>query len=199
MKSGDGCSLKKGVIYVLFSLMMLMAAACSNGKPNQLGYQVEPFEAINQNGQPVSLSDLKGKVWIADFVFTNCITVCPTMTANMSELQKHLNSAGVEAELISFSVDPEYDDPDALKDYLTKFDADFSNWHALTGYEFDEIKTFVLDSFKTVVAKDTSSGQVIHGTSFFLVDPSGTVVAKYDGTLDPPYDKMIKEVKALQQ
>lgn len=180
-------------------MIVMAVTACGNGKPNQLNYEVKPFEAVDQNGEPMSLSDLEGKVWFADFVFTQCITVCPTMTAHMSELQKRLEAAGVEAELVSFSVDPERDDPEALKNYLTKFDADFSNWHALTGYEFDEIKTFVLDSFKTVVAKDTSSDQVIHGTSFFLVDPSGTVVAKYDGMVDTPYDKIIKDVKALQQ
>ncbi|CAH0120832.1 SCO1 protein [Paenibacillus sp. CECT 9249] len=184
---------------MLFCLMIMIAAACGSGKPNQLGYQVVPFEAVNQSGDPMSLSHLKGKVWIADFIFTYCATVCPTMTANMSELQTRLKSAGVEAELVSFSVDPERDDPAALKQYLLKFDADFSNWHALTGYEFNEIKTFALDSFKTVVAEDTSSDQVIHGTSFFLIDPSGTVVAKYDGMTDTPYDQIIRDVKALQR
>ncbi|MFW5436888.1 SCO family protein [Paenibacillus apiarius] len=191
--------MKKAVIYVLIGFMIVIASACGSGKPNQLNYQVAPFESINQDGNPVSLADLKGKVWIADFVFTYCTTVCPTMTANMSELQSRLKSAGIEAVLISFSVDPERDDPEALKNYLTKFDADFSNWHALTGYEFNEIKTFIVNSFKTVVAKDTSSDQVIHGTSFFLVDPAGTVVAKYDGMTDTPYDKIMKDVKALQR
>lgn len=192
--------MKKAVVLsVLLGLMMVFASACSGGKPNQLQYEVAPFAFMNQDGNPVSLSDLKEKVWIADMVFTYCATVCPSMTANMAELQQRLQSAGVDATLISFSVDPERDDPEALKQYLTKFNADFSNWHALTGSSFSEIKTFLLDSFKTAIAKDESSDQVIHGTSFFLVDPSGTVVAKYDGMIDTPYDKIIKDVKALQR
>ncbi|MCQ6560229.1 SCO family protein [Paenibacillus mendelii] len=191
--------MRKAVLYVFIGVLIVLTAACGSSKPNQLHYQVDPLDAVNQNGDPVSLSDLKGKVWIANFVFTYCATVCPTMTANMSMLQERLKSAGVEAELVSFSVDPERDDPEALKTYLTKFDADFSNWQVLTGYEFDEIKTFVLNSFKSVLVKDTSSDQVIHGTSFFLVDPSGTVVAKYDGMQDTPYDKIIRDAKSLQQ
>ncbi|MCP1312652.1 SCO family protein [Paenibacillus tyrfis] len=191
--------MKKAFFYVILGLILVVVSACGSGKSKQLNYEVKPFEAVNQDGKPVSLSDLKGKVWIADFMFTYCATVCPTMTANMTELQKRLKSAGVKAELVSFSVDPERDNPEALKAYLQKFDADFSNWHALTGYKFDEIKTFVLSSFNTVVAKDTSSDQVIHGTSFFLVNPAGTVIAKYDGMTDTPYDKILKDIQALQQ
>ncbi|WP_376774083.1 SCO family protein [Paenibacillus phytorum] len=192
--------MKKAVMCCLISLVILiLATACGSGKPNQLHIPVQPFEYTNQDEKPVGLSDLKEKVWIANFVFTHCATVCPTMTANMANLQERLKEAGAKAELISFSVDPEQDDPAALKSYLQKFDADFTNWHALTGYDFDVIKTFVLRSFKSPIAKDTSSDQVIHGTSFYLVDQSGIVVAKYDGMLDVPYDKIIKDVKVLQQ
>ncbi|MGG4344805.1 SCO family protein [Paenibacillus lautus] len=189
--------MKKIVFIGVMMVFTLVAAACGNSKPSQLSIPIQPFEYINQDEEPISLADLEGKVWIADFVFTRCITVCPTMTANMAELQQRLDDAGLEATLVSFSVDPERDDPAALKSYLSKFDANFTNWHALTGYTFEEIKTFVLQSFKAPIAMDTAADQVIHGTSFYLVDPSGTVVAKYDGNTDPPYDKILKDVKSL--
>lgn len=191
--------MKKSVLAGLLILVLSMTAACGNSKPNQFSLPVEPFTFINQDEEEVSLSDLRGKVWVADFIFTYCETVCPTMTANMAELQKRLKAAGVEAELISFSVDPERDDPAALRSYLEKFDADFTNWSALTGYEFEEIKTFVLKSFKSPIAKDNASDQVIHGTSFYLVDQTGTAVAKYDGMDNTPYEKIIKDIKALQR
>ncbi|MFD0619256.1 SCO family protein [Paenibacillus sp. GCM10027629] len=191
--------MKKAALGVIFGLMILVIAACGNGKSKQPNMQVQPFEFINQDGKSVALADLQGKVWVADFVFTYCSTVCPTMTANMSELQKRLKTEGVEAELISFSVDPERDDPAALKNYLTKFNADFSNWHALTGYDFESIKTFVLKSFRATIAKDMASDQIIHGTSFYLVDPAGMVVAKYDGMTDTPFDQIMKDIKALQE
>ncbi|WP_314585474.1 SCO family protein [Paenibacillus terrigena] len=191
--------MKKAALGVIFGLMIFVIAACGTGKSKQLNMQVQPFEFINQDGKSVALADLQGKVWVADFVFTYCSTVCPTMTANMSELQKRLKTEGVEAELISFSVDPERDDPAALKNYLTKFNADFSNWHALTGYDFESIKTFVLKSFRATIAKDMASDQVIHGTSFYLVDQAGMVVAKYDGMTDTPFDQIMKDIKALQE
>ncbi|BFH13738.1 MULTISPECIES: SCO family protein [Paenibacillus] len=83
--------MKKAVVLsVLLGLMMMFGSACSGGKPNQLQYEVAPFAFMNQDGNPVSLSDLKGKVWIADMVFTYCATVCPSMTANMAQLQQRL-------------------------------------------------------------------------------------------------------------
>lgn len=189
--------MKKLVLYSLLSLLIVIATACGSGK-NQVHTQVEPFEFTDQDGNSFTSKDLKNKIWIADFMFTYCTTVCPSMTANMAELQSKLKGAGLEVELISFSVDPERDDPATLKSYMSKFGADFTNWHGLTGYQFSEIKSFVLKSFKSVIAKDTASDQVIHGTLFFLVDRSGTVVAKYDGMTDVPYDKIIKDIKALQ-
>jgi protein SCO1/2 len=120
------------------------------------------------------------------------------LTANMAELQKDLKAAGAKAEIVSFSVDPEKDSPDALKKYIGKFKGDFTNWHALTGYSFENIQKFARQNFKSAVQKDTKSDQVIHGTSFFLADKSGTIVARYDG-LDTPNDKIIKDIKALNR
>lgn len=191
--------MKRRLWFFLFLLITMLVAGCGNGKPSNYNIPVQPFAYVNQEGQTLSLADLKDKVWIADFVFTYCTTVCPTMTANMSQLQKKLKSAGVDAELISFSVDPEKDDPEALKTYLSKFDADFTNWNALTGYEFEEIKTFLLKSFKATIVKDTATDQVIHGTSFYLINQSGIVVAKYDGMTDTPYDEIISDIKLLQK
>ncbi|RAV09403.1 SCO family protein [Paenibacillus contaminans] len=190
--------MKKSMMLILVCLLAVFAAACGNGK-NRLHIPVEPFQFTDQNGQPFALSDLNGKVWITDVVFTHCMTVCPAMTANMAKLQGKLKEAGVEAELVSFSIDPDKDDPEALRTYLGKFDADFANWHALTGYTFDEIKSFLLKSFKSYISRDTATDQIIHSTSFFLVDRSGTVVAKYDGALDTPYERIIKDIKALDR
>ncbi|UUZ83921.1 SCO family protein [Paenibacillus sp. P26] len=182
------------VLIILFGF--LLTVGCGSGKPASLNYKVEPFQFTDQEGKPVALDDLKGKVWVAQFIFTHCTTVCPTLTSNMAELQKKLKDKGAAAELVSFSVDPDKDTPEAMKAYLSKFQADFSHWRALTGYSFNDIRAFARQSFKIAVEKDASSDQVIHGTSFFLVDKSGTVVADYDGE-EPPYDQMIRDIKAL--
>lgn len=187
--------IKKVLIVLICSLMV---AACGESKPNKLNYQIESFQFMDQNRQSFGLADLKNKVWVANFMFTHCTTVCPTLTANMAQLQKELKQSKIQAELVSFSVDPEKDDPDMLKTYIGKFSEDFTNWHGLTGYAFKDIQNFSRSNFKAAVEKDTANDQVIHGTSFYLVNKTGTIVAKYDG-LEPPYKQMVKDIKALSK
>ena len=74
---------------------------------------------------------------------------------------------GLDVRFVSFSVDPEVDTPQKMKDYATKFGADFSNWDFLTGYKQAEIEKFALDQFKMIVKKPQEDPQVIHGTYFF--------------------------------
>ncbi|MGG4552063.1 SCO family protein [Paenibacillus humicus] len=176
----------------------LLAFSWGGGKPNDFSIPVGAFEFTDQDGGQVGLDDLKGKVWVAHFMFTNCSTVCPTLTANMAKLQSEIKSAGLKADLVSFSVDPEKDTPEALKTYISKFTDDLSNWHALTGYSFEDIQAFGQQSFKTAIQKDAIGDQVIHGISFYLVDASGTIVTKYDGQ-DPTYSQIIKDIKALSR
>ncbi|MGF9908989.1 SCO family protein [Brevibacillus porteri] len=190
--------MRKTAWLIMLSILMVLVTACGPARYD-LNNPVHPFAYTDQEGKPFSSTDLENKVWIANFIFTYCGTVCPTMTANMAELQKKAKEAGLDVEFVSFSVDPERDTPEALKTYLSKFNADFSNWHALTGYTFEEIKTFILKSFKTPISKDPNSDQVIHDTLLYLVDQQGNLVGRYDGMTDVPYDKMIEDIKLLQQ
>lgn len=189
--------MSKHGIKALILLFVLVLAACGSQKPNELNWQVGDFTFVNQDEQPVGLSDLQGQVWLASFIFTNCTTVCPPMTANMSLIQRDLKEQGLQAQLVSFSVDPEVDQPPVLKEYGQKFGADFSNWHFLTGYTQQEIEEFGKESFKTPVQKTAASDQVTHGTSFFLVDQKGIIVKKYSGSVNTPYEEIVQDVKAL--
>lgn len=186
------------IVVLVIAAAALLAFSWGGGKPNDLNYPVEPFEFTNQDGRTVGLDDLKGKVWVAHFMFTNCSTVCPTLTANMAKLQGEIKAAGLQAELVSFSVDPEKDTPEALKKYISKFTDDFDNWNALTGYSFEEIQAFGRSSFKSAIQKDAIGDQVIHGISFYLIDASGTIVTRYDGQ-EPRYSEIIKDIKALSR
>lgn len=187
-----------GFILAVCLVCVLIVTACGDHKPDKLNIKLESFQFIDQEGNRKDISDLKGKVWVADFMFTHCTTVCPMLTSNMAELQQELKDAGIKADLVSFSVDPENDHPEAMKTYISKFSDDFTNWQGLTGYSFDDIQTFARNNFKMAIQKDTASDQVIHGTSFFLVDQTGTVVSYYDGQ-EPPYDKIKKDIKALER
>ncbi|MDT9024083.1 MULTISPECIES: SCO family protein [Rossellomorea] len=184
---------------VVMTIISILLAGCSNSNfQAETDYEVKEFSYTNQNNQEVGLNDLKGHVWIADFIFTNCETVCPPMTFNLSKLQEKLKKEGVEDyKIVSFSVDPENDTPDALKEYISNFEADTSKWELLTGYEFDEVKDLAEHSFRSIVADDPNSDQMIHGTSFYLVNQKGTVVKTYSGNSDVPYDEIVQDMKTL--
>ncbi len=162
----------------------------------EIAWEVPEFEAVDQDGKPFKLSDLKGKVWLADFVFTNCNTVCPPMTANMALLQKRLKFEGLDVEIVSFSVDPERDDQKAIHKFAEQHDVDFSNWHFLTGYPFEKVQKLSRETFKADVQMDPESDQVIHGTQFYLVDQSGKIRKIYNGIkLDD--DEIVQDVKEM--
>lgn len=184
-------------LVAVFGLLIVILAACGqSGIENALNYDVKDFSYTNQDNQGVGLSDLEGKVWIADFIFTSCETVCPPMTFNMSQLQDKVKEEGIEnVEFVSFSVDPTVDSPEALKDFANNYEIDFSNWHFLTGYSQEEIESFAVDSFKSLVKKPKNDDQVIHQTSIYLVDQNGVVMKDYDGVSDVPYDEIIADIK----
>lgn len=191
--------LKYKKVLVLGIFLLVLTTACGNQSPikDPLNYEVQSFSYTNQNNDTLSLDDLKGTVWVANFIFTNCETVCPPMTAHMSELQQKMKSEGVNARIISFSVDPENDTPEKIKDFTAPYSISFENWDFLTGYSQTEIEEFARESFKTIVQKPKNSDQVLHGTSFYVVDQNGVVMKDYNGVENPPYDQMIKDIKAL--
>ncbi|MDV7763736.1 MULTISPECIES: SCO family protein [unclassified Peribacillus] len=181
------------------SILLLLTACGSNGVPDAKNWDLEDFSYIDQEGKAFSKSDLKGKVWVADFIFTSCKTVCLPMTSNMTKLQQQLKDEGIsDVEFVSFSVDPEIDKPDVLKKYGDQFNVDYSNWHFLTGYGQEEIERFARDNFKLIVKKPETGDQVIHGTSFFLIDQKGKIMKDYTGLQDIPFDEIIKHIKILQ-
>src|SRR5690554_3570292 len=125
------------ILQFLMLSLVLFLVACGEKEiePNMSG-DIADFEFTTQDNEKLSLEDLNGEWWIADFIFTNCTTICLPMTSNMAKLQKELKEEELDAQLISFSVDPDYDSPEILKEYAEEYGADLSNWSFLTGYEF---------------------------------------------------------------
>jgi protein SCO1 len=169
----------------------------SEESSQSLDWDVQLFSFKDQNDEVFGSEDLKGKVWMADFIFTNCETVCPPMTAHMAKLQQMAKEENVNVDFVSFSIDPKRDDAEARTKFGENYDADFSNWHFVGGYSQEEIEKFAKESFKTPVTADPNSDQFIHATSFFLVDQNGKVVSRYDGVENTPYEQIIKDIKKL--
>jgi protein SCO1 len=132
---------------------------------------VPEFSLIDQNGQTVTNADLRGRIWIADFIFTRCKGPCPLMTARMLEMQKALVKTP-EVKLVSVTVDPEYDTPEVLQAYAEANFADPNRWKFLTG-DKTVIEKLVTEGFMQHLAEE--NGEPVHGTMFLIVDGNGMV------------------------
>ncbi|MCH6268105.1 SCO family protein [Neobacillus citreus] len=185
---------------ILLVISSIFLASCGQKEiKDALNWEAADFSAVNQDNKAVGLKDLKGKIWIADFIFTSCADVCPPMTANMTKLQKMVKDEGLKnVEFVSFSVDPTVDTPEVLTRYANQFGADFSNWTFLTGYSQQFIEGYAMKTFKTLVKKPQNENQVIHQTYVYLVGPDGKIKKSYNLYKDVPFDEMIQDIKILQ-
>ncbi|MEO2076506.1 MAG: SCO family protein [Bacillus sp. (in: firmicutes)] len=187
------------MLFGIFVSMLLIAGCGKKEIENAVNWPMKDFTATSQENETIGLKDLKGKVWISDFIFTSCADVCPPMTANMAKLQKKVKDEGLtNVEFVSFSVDPKVDTPEALKNYATQFGADLKNWTLLTGYSQEFIEQYALKNYKALVKKPQEGNQVIHGTSLYLVDQKGNIKKSYNGFKNVPYEEIISDIKSLQ-
>ena len=132
---------------------------------------VPEFSLTDQNGQTLTKDDLRGHIWIADFIFTRCAGPCPLMTARMLEMQKALVKTP-EVKLVSVTVDPAYDTPEVLKAYAEANFANPDRWKFLTG-DKAVIEKLVTEGFMQHLSEE--NGEPVHGTMFLIVDGNGMV------------------------
>jgi protein SCO1/2 len=154
--------------------------------------------AVSSDGKarPLTLAELKGRVWIADFVFTRCGGPCPALSARMAGLQKSLPA---EIGLLSVSVDPARDTPAALADYASKFEADPARWLFLTGPK-DRVMALVIGGFKVPAAENAkapSEARVTHSARFVLVDKAGRLRGFFDSDEDSELASLKRAARRL--
>ena len=163
--------------------------------------EVPNFEFTNQDGNLISNSFYEDKVWVVEFFFTTCPTICPKMNANMVKIQDKYYG-NLDFGLASFSINPKHDTPEILKDYAKAHGATLKNWHFLTGDQ--EVIYQLANTGFTLFAGENSEaeGGFEHSGMFALIDKEGNIrsrlddlgnpIAFYDG-LDPKGVKMIIE------
>lgn len=158
---------------------------------------VPEFSLVERSGKKVTLANLSGKVWIADFIYTTCTDTCPFQTADMAKLQdRWLNES--ELKLVSFSVDPERDTPKVLARYASRFKADPLRWLFVTG-DRAEIVRLVEDGFHLAVASagNHRADVIVHSPRFVLVDSQGQIRGYYDNRDPKAMQRLNDEVTAL--
>lgn len=155
------------------------------------------FSYLNQDSIKVTSKDLKGKVWIANFFFTSCPSICPPMMSQMRRLNKLTKDIEGEVQFISFSIDPNTDKPSVLRDYIKRNGISTKNWVLLTG---NEKKTHDLgvNHFMVHAKKDAmAAGGFAHSDGMVLVDKEGIVRGIYLGTQTPQVDQLNIDLRKL--
>ena len=181
-------------IYIGIAIFLVLTFFVKDSQPSQqlpkIG-SIPQFEFIDSDGNTVTLDNLKGKVWVADFIFTTCTMACPMMTGNMNLVHKKFKKND-DVRLVSISVYPEYDTPDVLKEYASQYDADTEKWLFLTGDE-SSVKNIIKDGFKIGDFEEI----IFHSEKFALVDKNGTIRAYYNGMKSEDMKQLKKDINAL--
>lgn len=164
-----------------------------------LFYTVPFFAFTNQFGDETSSDDVADLIYVADYFFTTCPTICPVMSSQMSRLQTKLAQANLlgTVKLLSHTVDPEHDTPEVLKAYGELLNADFEHWTFLTGEQEDLYYQARHGYFLTALPSDTAAGGFFHSDTFVLVDRQGHIRGYYDGTSTESVDQLFTDIQLL--
>jgi protein SCO1/2 len=176
-------------IALVLSVLALAGCSASAGLPS---YGVVPdFSLTDQSNQPfLSANVLRGKVWIADFIFTNCAGPCPRMSAQMRQVDNALH----DIKFVSFTVDPARDTPEVLQKYAQRYQAEPGVWYFLTGSQAD-----LHNLARNVFLLGDVNGDLQHSTRFVLIDKRSRVRGYYLTSDDDAIPRLIADAKHVEK
>lgn len=160
-------------------------------------HKVADFKLINQNGEIVTQNDYKDKIYVTDFFFTRCMTICPVMTNNMGKLQEVFKN-DEEIKFLSLSVTPEMDSIPILKEYAVKKGVIDAKWNITTGDKKHIYELARKSYFAVLDEGDGGLQDFIHTENFILVDKKRQIRGFYDGTDSKDIERLILDIKILQ-
>jgi len=161
-------------------------------------HKIADFSLVNQNGKTITQDDYKDKIYVADFFFTRCQTICPIMTTNMAELQAHF-LADDEVRFLSHSVTPVMDSIPVLRAYADRKGVIDGKWNLVTG-DKQAIYELARKSYMAVLDEGDGGAQdFIHTEQFILVDKKNQIRGYYDGTKPEDIEQIIKDITILKQ
>ncbi len=160
-------------------------------------HKVADFKLLNQNGDTITEADYKDKIYVADFFFTRCLTICPVMTTNMGKLQEVFKN-DEDIMFLSHSVTPVMDSVPILREYADKKGVIDAKWNITTG-EKKQIYELARKSYFAVLDEgDGGLQDFIHTENFVLVDKKRQIRGFYDGTDNEDMQRLISDIKILQ-
>lgn len=162
-----------------------------------LWHTIPPFAFTGQNNQTITNEQFKGKIYIADFFFTHCPSICPTMTKSLRRIQAAFKPDD-DIMILSHTVDPVRDTPQRLSDYADRYEADSTCWFFVTGDKkalYDQAR---YGYFVSATEGDGGEEDFVHTEKFVLVDPQGVIRGYYDGTDSVAVNRLVRDIVVLK-
>jgi protein SCO1/2 len=156
---------------------------------------VPAFTFTDQDGKSFTQADLRGHVWIADYIFTHCTSSCPLLTSQLKLVQRRL--AGRDVRFVSFSVDPEHDTPAALKAYAAQWHLDEALWRLIATPDATALRGFTSRMKTEVMQGDDPRNAILHSNSFWLIDAAGALRGYYDSTEPEDLADLVADARSL--
>ncbi|MBI3182858.1 MAG: SCO family protein [Myxococcales bacterium] len=160
-----------GLVAAMAAIPLARALRAPPPTPPLVYAQLPGFQLVDQHGRAFTPDSLEGQVWVANFIFTRCPTICPAFTATMGQIQHRVRNGGLSFRLVSFTVDPEHDTPERLSDYARAHRASARLWSFVTGPR-EDLERLIIGGMKVHLQRGEEGDlmSVGHGSHFVLVD-----------------------------
>lgn len=163
-----------------------------------LFHRIAPFAFVDQDSAVVTNDNFRGKVYVADFFFTSCRTICPIMKTQMLRVYEATRDMP-DVQIISHTIDPEYDTVALLRDFSKRLGVESGRWHFVTGVKDSIYKIAQTSYFATALEDKSEPDGFIHSGAFLLIDRQGRIRGKYDGTKEEEVNRLIVDIKKLRR
>ncbi len=198
-------------LYLLLFPMCLLSSCFNKGeKPlpifgerdiengDTIYHTIADFRFVDQDSSEVTNETFKDKIYVADFFFTSCRTICPKMKTQMLRVYESVET-DPEVLLLSHTIDPEYDTVGLLKDFAERLGVESNKWHFVTGNKEDIYKIAQTSYFATALEDKSEPDGFIHSGAFLLIDKHQRIRGKYDGTVEEDVNRLLKDIEKLKQ
>ena len=161
-------------------------------------HTIGDFQFVDQDSNLVTNKTFDDKIYVADFFFTSCRTICPKMKTQMLRVYDSIQD-DPDVVLLSHTIDPEYDTVGLLHDYAERLGVKSNKWRFVTGTQEDIFKIAQTSYFSTALADETEPDGYIHSGAFLLIDKGGRIRGKYDGTKEAEVNQLVKDIEILRK
>lgn len=198
--------------FVLLSAFCFLLYACSKPKHEEklpvfgekevngadtIYHTIADFKFVDQDSATITNDTFRDKIYVADFFFTSCRTICPIMKTQMLRVYDSIQN-NPDVLLLSHTIDPEYDTVGLLHDFAERLGVKSNKWHFVTGTQEDIYKIAQTSYFSTALADNTEPDGFIHSGAFLLIDKQKRIRGKYDGTKVDDVNRLLDDIKKLQ-